>query len=83
MEGSPMTINTLVPLSDDLSVVLTLDDDRHDFYVTLPSRGLTESAHAVALADALRAYGLEAMTAEECPWDFVDDGMRVYCAEVA
>lgn len=78
-----MTINTLVPLSDDLSVVLTMDDDRHDFYVTLPRRGLPETAHATALVDALRAYDLEAMPDEECPWDFLDDGIRVYCAEVA
>lgn len=77
-----MTTNTLT-LSDNLTVTLTRDYERSDHFVTLPATGLPETGQARALADALRAFGLEAMTDEECPWDFADDGLRVYCAELA
>lgn len=77
-----MTTNTL-SLGGDLAVTLTLDHEREDFYVTLPPSGIPETAQARALTDALSTYGLEAMPHEECAWDFTDDGVRVYCAEVA
>lgn len=77
-----MTTNTLT-LSDNLTVTLTRDYERSDHFVTLPATGLPETGQAHALADALRAFGLEAMPDQECPWDFAEDGLRVYCAELA
>lgn len=76
-------MTTTLTLTDDLRVPLTRDHDRIDFYVDLPLTGLSDAAQAAALSRELRSHGLEAMTDDECPWDFTDKGVRVYCAEVA